>query len=346
MSFTGGYSTNLKIALFGNGDTPWGDIANANLGDQSATAGGVIEQAISGYIQQAVADSNSSPTTLTIPNGYDTTTVNATARNMYLELSSSSVLTAPRSLVVPTNKKLYFIYNNTSGGQAVTVRTPAGVGVSVPNGKRMALVCNGTDIVDAVTYITGVALNPANPSGLVGPTAVNGTALTYMRSDAAPAINLTADFTWTTGTHTFNGAIGGSAFTAYFGNTPPNIGTGTPATGTFTTLKGNQAYTSPVAISSAAAFTLNCALSNVFVLTMTNNVSNANWTISNPVDGQTINLFIIQGSGPYTLGWPTSFKFPGGSTGVAISTTNGYVDLLVMTYRSGVWYCTLSKNFS
>jgi hypothetical protein len=210
----------------------------------------------------------------------------------------------------------------------------------------MALVCNGTDIVDAVTYITGVALNPANPSGLVGPTAVNGTALTYMRSDAAPAINLTADFTWTTGTHTFNGAIGGSAFTAYFGNTPPNIGTGTPATGTFTTLKGNQAYTSPVAISSAAAFTLNCALSNVFVLTMTNNVSNANWTISNPVDGQTINLFIIQGSGPYTLGWPTSFKFPGGSTGVAISTTNGYVDLLVMTYRSGVWYCTLSKNFS
>lgn len=47
----------------------------------------------------------------------------------------------------------------------------------------------------------------ANPSAKVGPTAVNGTATTFMLSDAAPAINLTAAYTWT-GQHTFDAASG------------------------------------------------------------------------------------------------------------------------------------------
>lgn len=42
----------------------------------------------------------------------------------------------------------------------------------------------------------------ANPSALVGLTAVNGSASTAMRSDAAPALNLSISPTWS-GTHTF-----------------------------------------------------------------------------------------------------------------------------------------------
>lgn len=42
----------------------------------------------------------------------------------------------------------------------------------------------------------------ANPSAKVGPTAANGSAATFMRSDAAPAIDLTANYAWT-GTHSF-----------------------------------------------------------------------------------------------------------------------------------------------
>lgn len=45
----------------------------------------------------------------------------------------------------------------------------------------------------------------ANPTGTVGPTATNGSATTFLRSDGAPAINLTATYTWT-GVHTFTHA--------------------------------------------------------------------------------------------------------------------------------------------
>ena len=37
----------------------------------------------------------------------------------------------------------------------------------------------------------------ANPTGTVGPTAENGIAVTFMRSDAAPALDLTVSYTFT-----------------------------------------------------------------------------------------------------------------------------------------------------
>jgi hypothetical protein len=47
------------------------------------------------------------------------------------------------------------------------------------------------------------ATSLGNPTATVGPTAINGTALTAMRSDAAPALNLAANYT-VTGVWTFN----------------------------------------------------------------------------------------------------------------------------------------------
>ena len=86
-----------------------------------------------------------------------------------------------------------------------------------------------------------------------------------------------------------------------------------PASGSALAINGS-AYT-PIAdiANSSTAFTRNRDSSNVQTLTMTGNVIAANFTISNPRDGQTINLFITQGAGPYTLGWPTSFKWSGGT---------------------------------
>ncbi len=56
------YSTNLAIELMGNGDQAgnWGSTTNTNLGT-------LIEQAISGYVTQAVA--TGTDTVITIPNG-------------------------------------------------------------------------------------------------------------------------------------------------------------------------------------------------------------------------------------------------------------------------------------
>jgi hypothetical protein len=136
------YSTNLALELIANGDQSgtWGDTTNTNLGT-------LIEQAISGYVTQACTGGTD---TITIPNG--TTGV---ARNMFLELTG----TGGGTLVVPSNKKLYFIYNNTS--TAITVKVSGQTGVSVPAAAKMVLVSNGTDVVVATNYMASATLGSA-----------------------------------------------------------------------------------------------------------------------------------------------------------------------------------------
>jgi hypothetical protein len=134
------FSTNLALELLatGEGAGTWGDTTNTNLGT-------LLEQAISGYVTQAVSTGND--TTITIPNG-----ATGVARNMYIELTGTGG--ASTNLIVPANKKLYFIFNNASG--AVTVKVSGQTGVSVPAGSKFILVSNGTDIVEATSYSAGV----------------------------------------------------------------------------------------------------------------------------------------------------------------------------------------------
>ena len=141
------YSTNLAIELIGAGEQAgtWGTTTNTNLGT-------LVEQAISGYQTQAITDG--ADTVITIPNG-----ATGVARNMILELTGA--LTGARNLIVPANKKLYFIYNNTTGGFAITVKVSGQTGVPVPSGAKMLLVCNGTDVVVATNYMASLTLGTA-----------------------------------------------------------------------------------------------------------------------------------------------------------------------------------------
>jgi hypothetical protein len=153
------YSTNLALELTGTGEQAgnWGATNNLNLGT-------LLEQAISGYVTQSV--STGTDTTLAMSQG-----ASATARNMFIELTGTGG--ASTNLVVPNNKKLYFIFNNTSSGQ-VTVKVSGLTGVSVANGTKVILVSNGTDIVNATSYLvasTGVV--PVS-SGGTGATTLTG----------------------------------------------------------------------------------------------------------------------------------------------------------------------------
>lgn len=99
----------------------------------------------------------------------------------------------------------------------------------------------------------------ANPTALVGPITVNGVATTFMRSDAAPAIDLTATFAWT-GTHTF--------LTHPIGITSGGTGTATPAlaAGTGISITGtwpNNTITSTVSSPIGANPTASVGLSAV-----------------------------------------------------------------------------------
>ena len=165
------YSTNLAIELIGTGDQAgnWGSTTNTNLGT-------LIEQAISGYVTQSMPGTD---VTLSMTQG-----ASATARNMYIVLTG----TGGASLIVPTNTKLYFVYNSTS--VATTVKVSGQTGVSVPAGAKIALVCNGTDIVTATNYMASATLPSATLSSPtltgtpVAPTATVGTNTTQIATTA------------------------------------------------------------------------------------------------------------------------------------------------------------------
>ncbi len=85
----------------------------------------------------------------------------------------------------------------------------AGLQMGSPTGSDKGA---GTINVASGFYVNGTQLQGANPTASAGLTAVNGTAVTYMRSDGAPALDVTIIPTWT-GAHTwsaqcnFNGAV-------------------------------------------------------------------------------------------------------------------------------------------
>jgi hypothetical protein len=176
------YSTNLALTLLttGEGAGTWGNTTNTNLGT-------LLEQAISGYVTQAVA--TGTDTTLTIPNG-----ATGVARNMFIELTGTGGTNT--NLIVPANKKLYFIYNNSTG--AVTVKVTGQTGVSVPTGKKVVLVSNGTDIVNGLNYIADFGTNSFTVSNL---TATSAT-ITTLTSTSAGITTLTGtSMNVTTATH-------------------------------------------------------------------------------------------------------------------------------------------------
>jgi hypothetical protein len=200
------YSTNLELELPGTGDQAgqWGVTANRDMGT-------LIEQAIAGYVvQQFNTDSdvtldilsgadgggNTTPGTIYSPG---TTASPVSGRNAYIECTGT--ITANKNLIVPTNKKIYYVYNNTTGGFSIVVKTSAGTGITVTNGSKVILLCNGTNVIEAVSYSVGGGTGPGS-------------------------------FT----TLTASGAVSGVGFNNLFASPPAAIGSTTPVAGSFTNL--------------------------------------------------------------------------------------------------------------
>ena len=204
---------------------------------------------------------------------------------------------------------------STSTGTTGTVVTTDGT--QTLTNKTLVAPVLGTPASGTLTNCTGLPVS----TGLTG---AGSGVLTFLATPSSA--NLRSALTDETGT--------GAAVFA----TAPTI-----AGATFT---GN-AQTTPVVVTfSATAMAIDCALSNVFTIAMTANVTTA-MTFSNLKDGQTINVFLTQdATGSRTMTWPASFKWPGASAGV-LSTGANDVDLLVATYRAatGFWYASLLKDF-
>lgn len=133
------YSTSLKIQLIGAGEQSgtWNNTTNTNWN--------LIEQAVAGV--QAITMINADYT-LTDLNG-----VSDEARNAVLVVSGTN--SAVRKIIAPLVTKTYVVYNNTSGGYAITIGGSSGTVATIPNGTSTIVYCDGVNFYAGLTGTAG-----------------------------------------------------------------------------------------------------------------------------------------------------------------------------------------------
>jgi hypothetical protein len=211
------YSTSLKLTLIGDGEQTgtWGTTTNNNLG-------ALLDQAVAGQ------------TTITMANAdYTLSNLNGTvdeSRNAVIIVTGNQ--NATYSVIVPSVKKLYMVYNNLSSSATAYIKMSGGTTIQVPNGRTMWLYCTGDTLaswgsLDYVQYaqnlITGgtITTGAINCTSLTSSGTIFGTTLTSVVSTG------TAPFFVNSTTPVTNLSIGGNAATATTATTASGL-TGTP----------------------------------------------------------------------------------------------------------------------
>ena len=206
----------LGIELMATGENAgtWGTKTNTNLD--------IIQQAIAGYVAQAVTDGGT--TALTITDGSTSTSV---ARNIVIKLTGA--LTGTSTVTVPDSvEKLYIVENATTGSQTVTFKTASGSGVNFTSTGFKFLYSDGTNINE---------ITLASPPG--------GSDTQIQFNSGGTAFGGSANLTWdgTNVTIDAEGAIrlGDNAGSAYVGLKAP------------TTISGDTAYTLTLPVATGSA---------------------------------------------------------------------------------------------
>lgn len=149
------YSTSLRIQLIGNGEQAgvWGTTTNTNLGT-------LLEQAITGV--QSVSIAGLTTYSLSALNG-----ISDQSRNAVLVFTGA--LSAACAITAPAVNKTYVVYNNTTGGFAITIKTASGTAVSIANGATSYVYCNATDffIASVGSYSPAFTGIPTAPTAAV-----------------------------------------------------------------------------------------------------------------------------------------------------------------------------------
>jgi hypothetical protein len=172
--------SNLKIQLMtqGENNNQWGNITNTNLGT-------AMEQAMVGMATIS-SGFTTNVATLTLTN----TNTLQDARAVCLNVTAT--LTGDGTLNVPAIQKPYLIFNNTSGGFALTVKVAGQTGVSVPNGKKTIVYNNATDVGDAISYLSSLTLGSALPVASGGTGAATLTTNNVILGNGTSAVQFVA----------------------------------------------------------------------------------------------------------------------------------------------------------
>lgn len=134
------YSTSLQLKLITDGTESgtWGNSTNTNWN--------LMEQAVTGV--QSITMINADYT-LSVVNG-----ASDEARNAVLVVSGTN--SAIRKIIAPLVPKVYMVYNNTSGGYAITIGGSTGSVATIPSATTCFVYCDGTN------FYSGTSGSPGN----------------------------------------------------------------------------------------------------------------------------------------------------------------------------------------
>lgn len=289
------YSTNLKVQLIGTGEEngTWGDVTNNAFNN-------VFEQAIVGY--GTVNFSSDANTTLSLANG----NTSQTARNLYLNVTSSGSLTATRDVIIPSItsgstpiQKLYIVKNATTGSQSIRVIGATGTGITIPNGSTVMVYSNGTNVVDVMTYFSSLTLGSLTLSTPLA-TSSGGTG-----TSSTTFVNLASNVTGTLPV-----ANGGTGITSFGANVATWLGTPSSAnlaaavtdeTGSGALVFGTSPSLTTPSLTTPTLTTPRLAGSSTGYSTFaSSNASATNYTITFPAENMTTGFRNIPNTGTKT----------------------------------------------
>jgi hypothetical protein len=124
-------------------------LALPTTGDLSGTWGTVVNDAITGLLDSAIAGT----TTLGADTDVTLSTTNGAAnqaRNAIILWTATGTVT--RNITAPAQSKAYFVINATGGTQAIVIRGAGPTtGVTIPAGARALVAWNGSDFVKIIS---------------------------------------------------------------------------------------------------------------------------------------------------------------------------------------------------
>lgn len=323
------YTTNLSLGL-------------PVTGTESGTWGDDVNNAITAYLDIAIAGGLSIPitsadVTLTNTQGTSSSTgivsTGATGSSaQYAILNISGAKTGARNLNLPVTSKWYIINNAGTGGFALTVRgvTPT-TGVTLVDGEKAIVAWNGTDYVKiTTTTASGTVTSVGWTGGIVSvATATTTPALTVAgTSGGIPYFSSTS--TWASSAALAANAlvIGGGAGSAPSTTTTGTgvvtaLGVATNASGGFPTINGTATLTNKridprvTSAASASSLTPSIATADVYAYTALAANLTINAPTGTPVDGNKLLFRLLDNGVARTLTWNATYT----AIGVTLPTT-------------------------